>query len=335
MKKVAIEHISYVEAPEVLTSKELEAGFIKKFGFEEGFLETLTGVKERRVWEPGKSISDIATLSAKKCIEESGVDKNEIGCIINCSVSLDFGEPALAIVLHDNLGLNHKCMSFDISNACMGFTVAVNVIENMIKTNSIKYGLIVAGESSRDILLKTADKLCKEDANMDKLELSLAALTLGSGSVSMLLTDAENSRTGHIINGSAFLTDSHAWKLCVGDLDRSELRVKARDMIKEGVGVLKEMKEYSQKVIPNWSVDDVDLFIPHQVSDTHSNVLSNVTGIPYYKLYFTYPLLGNVGPASWPISLYLADKGLTLDNNHIGILSMGSGFTISCMSVLW
>ena len=336
-KNVAIKHISYVEGPNVLTSKEIcerIKNVLSVIGAGDDFIEHITGIYERRCWNEKLYISDIATLSVKKLLEEYDIDKNEIGCLVNCSVGLDFGEPTVSIVVHNNLTMPNSCFTFDIANACIGFTNAIEIVSNMIKLGQIKYGIVFAGENSKNIIDLTIESINKPDCDFDRFQRSFAALTLGSGSVAMLLGPAEEN--DHIIDKTLLTTDSRFWHHCKGSLGRTSLDVDASNMLKSGVDILKYIEQRTLTDFPQFNDDNIDIYIPHQVSNRHNQVLCDTTFVNINKLYVTFPYLGNIGPASWPISLYLAVKeGKIKKGDYVGICSMGSGFNCGVTGIKW
>ena len=73
--KVVLETIGYELAPVVVTSDELEERLetlYKKLHIAAGSLEALTGITERRWWEPHHSLSHSAAAAAKKALTRSG-----------------------------------------------------------------------------------------------------------------------------------------------------------------------------------------------------------------------------------------------------------------------
>jgi 3-oxoacyl-[acyl-carrier-protein] synthase-3 len=337
VNKIVIEKLSYVEAPNVMTSLEIESRFkdnMNRFGLPDNFLATISGVKERREWEEGFSVTDAAILSAKKLLMEYSIDPNEIGCIINSSVSRDYVEPTISVMAHNELKLNDRCINFDVNSACLGFSNSVNIISNMLQAKQINYGLIINGESSKRVLDLTTERLSNPNISLEDFMLEFATLTLGSGSVSMLLCREEDSKgNGHTIEESMFSVDSRFGMLCKGD--HSQMICNSHDMLKEGIYIVDKTWAICTKEFKKWN-NDIDLYIPHQVSMTHSKVLSKHTNTPLEKMELIFPTHGNIGPAAWPIALQIAEnKGRINKGSEIGILSMGSGFNCACMRVVW
>lgn len=334
---IVIEGLEYVEAPEIRTSKEIENKFkntVEKFGLPENFIEDVSGVSIRREWPEEVEVSDIALLSAKRLLERMDIDRSEIGIIINPSVSRNYVEPAISVIVHDKLKLNDRCINFDINSACLGFANAVHIVSSLLINKQIKYGLIVCGESSKRVVNLTIDRLNNTNISLEDFMLEFATLTLGSGSVSMLLCREEDSKhKNHIIMEQMFSVDSKHNMLCKGD--HNQMICNSHDMLKEGIFLVNKTWDICSKEFSEWN-DKIGRFFPHQVSMTHTKVLSKYTGIDINKMELIFPYLGNIGPAAWPIALVVAEKeGRLFDNMNIGILSMGSGFNCSCLRIKW
>ncbi len=103
----------------VITSAEIEDHLLpvyRKLKLPAGRLELMTGIKERRYWDPGTRPSDLCTTTANSLFENSNIKPSDIGIVIHASICRDFLEPATASVIHHNLKLNDSCILFDLSN---------------------------------------------------------------------------------------------------------------------------------------------------------------------------------------------------------------------------
>ena len=157
----ALVSIAHVDAPEVVTSAafdEILAETYVRVGAQPGLLESLAGIRERRWWPEGYQFTDAATAAGEKAIEAAGIRVEDIGLLIDTSVCRDRLEPSSAVTVHHNLDLPSWCLSFDLSNACLGFVNALQVAGNMIDSGQINYALIVDGEGSRLTQEKTLDR---------------------------------------------------------------------------------------------------------------------------------------------------------------------------------
>ena len=110
-------------APEVITSATLEdqlAAAWSTMGIAPGQLEQLTGVRERRWWPEGTSISEMAANACQKALESSHLPASIIGQLAYTGVCRESFEPATACSVAARLDLSRGTELFDISNACLG-----------------------------------------------------------------------------------------------------------------------------------------------------------------------------------------------------------------------
>ena len=163
-KNVCIESFGY-ELPEtVVTSQSLEervAPLYEKLNLSYGRFEMMTGIRERRFWDDEMAPSQASAIAGEKAKAESGIDKEDIECLLHTSVSRDFLEPSTASIVHDSLGLPSTATIFDISNACIGFVNGIVTLANMIELGQIKAGIVVGTETSTLVVDATIDIVCR------------------------------------------------------------------------------------------------------------------------------------------------------------------------------
>ena len=109
-KNVYIEGLAYHLPKNIVSSEDLEkrlAPVYDRLKLPFGRLEMMTGIKERRFWDKDVSPSQVASKAGELAVLNSGIDRVEIGCLINASVCRDFLEPATASLVHHNLSLIH------------------------------------------------------------------------------------------------------------------------------------------------------------------------------------------------------------------------------------
>jgi 3-oxoacyl-[acyl-carrier-protein] synthase III len=299
-----------------------------------GQIEGLTGIRERRLWEIGTRPSAVATRAARKAIEKAGIDTEEIGVLISTSVCKDYIEPSVASLVHNNLGLPSACLNFDVGNACLAFMNAINIIKMMIEAGQIKYGLIVDGEGSQDVIHSTVKILNQPESDLQTLYDHFATLTLGSGAAAMVVGRGDLSKTGHVINQSISRAATEYSGLCAGQ--RDSMITDAPTLLINGVNLAHKTWLLAEKTIENWSDATIDRYIPHQVSQRNMDSLNQKLGLNPEKHFLTFPFLANVGPAAIPITLAMAEEeDHVKKGDHVGLMGIGSGLNCTMMSVTW
>jgi 3-oxoacyl-[acyl-carrier-protein] synthase-3 len=336
-QNVAIESIAYELAPHRVTSSALEehlAATMQRLGIPPGRLEALSGIVERRFWDHGTMPSDVATGVAAKVIQQADIDPARIGCLISTSVCKDYIEPSVAALVHGNLHLKPHCMNYDIGNACLGFLNGMTSVGLMIEAGLIDYGLVVDGEGSQEVVMATIRRLQADGVQPHEFRDNFATLTLGSGAVAMLLCRKELSRSGHLLNGAVTLAATEHNRLCIGQPD--SMKTDASALLVAGVQLASDTWKQAAAELPHWSLDQIAVYIPHQVGTRHMASIAETLAIEPAKMHVNYQTLGNIGPAALPITLAMADEaGRLKPQDHIALLGIGSGLNCSMLSVRW
>ena len=336
-RNVAIEAVSYELPPLKVTSSELEHrlnGTTARLKLPLRAIEPLTGIAERRFWDPGTLVSDVAASVARKALRAAGIEGERIGVLINTSVSKDYLEPSMASLVHGDLGLPPECLNFDIANACLGFLNGIEVAGRMIEEGLVDYALLVDGESAGEIVESTIKRMAGLDVTAKDFWDNFATLTLGSVAVAMVMTHTRLSRTGHRVNGSVTLADTSQNRLCLGTSDW--MVTQSARLLKAGVELALKTWKVAAAQMPGWATESISHFICHQVGKPHLTALCDALGIDHQKCFLTFPEHGNVGPAAVPLTLALADEaGHIRQGDHVALMGIGSGLNVTMMSITW
>ncbi len=340
-KNVVLESYGYDLSDKFVKSSDIEdrlASLYGKLKLPEGRLELMTGISERRMWEPGTKPSDLSTTAAKKCLAKSKIPASEVDLLIHASVCRDFLEPATASVVHANLGLSRHAMIFDLSNACLGVINAIVVAGNMIESGQIKTALIVSGENGGPLLENTVDELLNNPTiDRKNIKKYIANLTIGSAATAIMITHKSLSPDSPEILGGAVETDSSANHLCRGDGNTHSLVMEtdSEELLKYGVA-LGQSTWQKAKTELSWDNSHVDFVLTHQVGTAHEKLSLESLELTKIKTFRTYPFLGNTGSSALPITLMMADeKGLIAKGDNVALLGIGSGLSSIMLGVKW
>lgn len=316
----------------VVTSAEMErglAGAMRRVRLPGGLLRRVAGVLERRQWGPGES-SDAATVSAGcRAMREAGVDPSQVGLMINTSVTRQHLEPSVAVRIHDGLGLPSSAINFDIANACLGFVTGMTMAAAMIESGQIDYALVVNGEDAGEVQANTLERLQRPELNRDSFMREFASLTLGSGAAVAVLGRLDQHPLGHRILGGVTRAATQFHRLCVGSVDG--MFTDARALLKEGLElVVSAWTEASTE----WRWSKMDRYITHQVSAVHTDSMVKAASLDRSRVPITYPCLGNIGPASIPITL-AQEQGTLSRGDRVLLMGVGSGLNTGFMEIAW
>ncbi|MCA9492580.1 MAG: 3-oxoacyl-ACP synthase III [Myxococcales bacterium] len=337
-ENTCIEAMGYVLPPHVMTSNQLEEAFrptLDRLGLPPGQLEKLSGVKERRWWDPGVQPSTVAAMAGERALENAGIPKEKVDCLINTSVCRDYLEPATASMAAGKMGLPRNAFCFDIANACLGFLNGIALAANMIELGQIKIALVVDGESSREPVSATIHRLNNPLSTADTFRDNFATLTLGSGAVAAVVMHKDLSKNKHKVNGVVMRSATEFNQLCLGN--PTEMKADPHGLLVHGVGLAVETWPYAADEF-GWKpgAPEVDEFVCHQVSLSHFTHTFQQLELPLEKALLTFPYLGNVGPASLPLTLALGEaQGRITKGKELCLFGVGSGLGCVVMSVSW
>lgn len=329
---VALLSVASALPSRVTTSEDIEerlAASLSRLRLRSGLLKRVAGVLERRNWAEGES-ADTATIAAgERALAEAGVRPDDVGLLINTSVTRKHLEPSVAVRLHHGLGLPSSAINFDVANACLGFVNGMSLAASMIESGQIRHAIVVNGEDADDIQVNTIERLLGEGIKRDDFLSEFATLTLGSGSAAAVLGRADEHPDGHRILGGVTRAATQFHDLCVGSAEG--MYTNAKELLKGGLDLVVSAWEEAKA---DWRWHDMDRYITHQVSSVHTNAILKAAKLDPARVPTTFPRFGNVGPASIPITL--VEQAPTLaKGDRVLLMGVGSGLNTAMMELAW
>jgi acyl-CoA:acyl-CoA alkyltransferase len=345
-QNVCLESIAYTLPEEIVTSEEIEARLdplYTRLRLPQGRLELMTGIRERRFWPPGMAISEKSIISAETAIAQSGIEKKHIGALLHGSVCRDFLEPATACGVHHALGLPRECAVYDLSNACLGLLNGAVQIANMIELGQIRAGVVVGTESGRALVENTIQQL-NGDVSLSRndIKLSVASLTIGSGSAAMVLCHKDLSRTGNRLLGGAMRANTDGCTLCHSGRDESAdtsmkplMWTDSETLMREGIALGKEAFCLFLEEL-NWRPNDIHKTFCHQVGKAHQKLLFDTLGLDQCIDFSTFEYLGNTGTVALPTAAAIGiEQGHVRPGENVALMGIGSGINVIILGVQW
>ena len=132
----AILSVTAVDAPIVVTSQSFDERLTETYdrtGVRPGMLSRRRRASRSAAGGPRTCPSSTPpSWPGRRRSPKSGVDKRRIALLIDSSVCREHLEPSKAVAVHHQLGLSSSCLTFDLSNACLGFVNAMQLAATMI-----------------------------------------------------------------------------------------------------------------------------------------------------------------------------------------------------------
>lgn len=289
------------------------------------WIRTRTGIAERRMagWEPTWYMGKMASLSA---ISKTGINPDDIGLIISCSVTPDFLTPSMASVIQYEIGAGNAA-AFDLNAACSGFVYALDTAKRFLETDSsLKYVLVVANEA----LSRFID-----------FEDRTTCILFGDGAAAAIVERSDKLFSSYLGFDGSGARSLYARSLKVApeiavesDFDDGFAEKKMQKLVQDGKAVYKFAVNALPKAFSlaaekvGLTKDDIDFFIPHQANVRIIETAAKKLGVSMDKFVITLDHYGNTSSASIPLALDEAiENGIIRRGQKIALIGFGAGLT--------
>ena len=126
--------------------KVVNEDFTKIVDTSDEWIKTRTGMSERFVSD-GEPTWYMGLMAAKAAIEKAGISVEDIGVIIDSSVSPDYYTPSMSCVIQGRLGAVNA-MTIDVNCACAGCVYGIDMAKRYLQSDeNIKYALVISNEN--------------------------------------------------------------------------------------------------------------------------------------------------------------------------------------------
>jgi 3-oxoacyl-[acyl-carrier-protein] synthase III len=327
-QKVFIRSVGRFLPERRLTNQDLE----KMVDTNDEWIVTRTGIRERRILDPGLGNSYMATRAAQECLQRVDVDASEVDAIIVATVTPDMFFPSTACLVQRNIGAD-KAWGFDLSAGCSGFVFALTTGAQMIEAGRYQKVLVIGS----DVMSSVIDY---EDRN--------TCILFGDGAGAVLLEPCPEPGFG-ILDfiqridgvGGDFLHMKAGGSLRPASLET--VQRKEHYVYQEGRQVFKfavtEMAEISARILERNGLTgaDLKLFIPHQANLRIIDASAKRMGIEPEKVVINIDRYANTTAGTIPLCLYdaLVEDHRLAKGDYLVMSAFGAGFTWGSILMRW
>ena len=310
----------------ILTNRDLE----KMVETSDEWIVSRSGIHERHVTDDQTATSDLASLAARRALEEAKISPEELDLIMVATATPDMVFPSTACLLQDILGAKNAA-HMDLVAACSGIVYGLSISDAIISSGRYRTILVIGAETLTKITDYQDRSTCvlfgdaagavilrptQEDRGV--LETYLG----GNGSLWRLL---------YMPAGGSRMPASHE----TVDKRLHTIKMSGNEVFKAAV---KAMGDAALKVLQQAGLtsQDVDLMIPHQANIRIIRATAKRIHLPIERVYINIDRYGNTSAASIPLALDEARrKGLGKKGDIWLLVAFGGGFTWGSVLIRW
>ncbi len=319
-------------------SKETYSGNLDRALAKINALFRLSGSEERRVLNDDEKAVPLMREAFEKALAEANWKREDIELLIYVGVGRGFMEPGGSYIIAQAFGIpNAHC--FDLVDACMSWTRAMQLVDNFFKLNSYKKAMIINGEFNWQLYGYPQLLSLRQE---DQIEYTFPAYTIGEATTVTLLSNEPSNPWEFHFQSRTDLAD-----LCTIPSNKFEL---FSDFPSERIGKngpltftsygldlhtkggLEVIKVFNELTIPK---EEIKIIFPHASSSKAWHKFGEVIGMSHL-IYHIYPKTGNLVSASVPAAMALAIENGQLKRGDRVVCWVGSaGMSFASVSFIY
>ncbi|MGP1939517.1 MAG: beta-ketoacyl-ACP synthase III [Arsenophonus sp. ET-DL9-MAG3] len=295
---------------QIRTNADLE----KMVDTSDEWITTRTGIKERRIATKRDNASTMGAKAAQKALAIAGIMADEIDLIIVATTSSTYAFPSTACQIQQILGIKN-CAAFDVAAACAGFTHALSISDQFIKTGMMKKALVIGSDvlsrvldpNDRSTLILFGDAAgaivvgCSQEPGI------LSTHLYANGNYGDLLTLRHQEYSKYLEPTYITMSGNEIFKIAVNKL----------------TNIVNETLEKN-----SLDKSQLDWLIPHQANLRIIQATAKKLAIPIDKIIITLDKHGNTSAASVPTAFDEAIRDGRIKRGQMVLLeAFGGGFT--------
>lgn len=290
-----------------------------------------TGISERRKIANSDNASDLGLRAALLAIDQLDFDARRLTHVIVATCTPDYLTPSTASMIAGEINAG-PVMAFDINAACTGFIYGLSICRS-----------ILAAEPDAQIMFICVEALTRRLNWQDRSTCvlfgdgSVAALLNSSEqgsifSVADLLCESDGAQKDLIVIGGGTASHMQPGDQITGDFF---LQMQGRETYKHAVrNIVNVCREILDR--NHLSIQDVNLFIPHQANLRIIEAVGTRLEIPMDRVFTNVSLYGNTSAASIPIAIAEARAQNRIKTGDLILISaFGAGLTWGAGLLRW
>ncbi|QFI54666.1 beta-ketoacyl-ACP synthase III [Aeromonas simiae] len=274
-----------------------------------------TGIRERHIADEGDTVASLGYQAALRALDAAGLTPDDLDMIVLGTTSAENAFPAAACELQAMLGVT-GIPAFDVAAACAGFTYALSIADQFVKSGAARNVLVVGA----DVLSRMCDPTDRG---------TIILFGDGAGAVVIGRSDTPGILSTHLHADGRYgdlLKLPQPRRGMTGSEMEAYMYMKGNDVFKVAVTRLSELVTETLAA-SGVEPSELDWLVPHQANYRIINATAKKLGMSLDKVVLTLDKHGNTSAASVPIALDEGVRDGRIQRGQLVLLeAFGGGF---------
>jgi 3-oxoacyl-[acyl-carrier-protein] synthase-3 len=310
----------------ILTNADLA----KKVDTNDDWIQSMTGIRERRIASSEQTTASLATDAAIQALEVARLNPSEVDLIILATSSPEHVFPATACLVQDRLGASNAG-AFDLLAACSGFIFALNVATQAIRSGSLKNVLVIGSETLSRLVDWSDRNTCVLFGDGAGAFVLQAGEEPGGVISSVMRSDGSGGDLLCVPAGGSFAPAS----LETGTTGKHFIKMNGREVFRFATRVMAQATQEAVSAA-GMTLEDIQLFIPHQANRRIIETALRSLNVSMDRCVVNIDRYGNTSTASIPIATCEAIRdGRLKAGDKLVMVGFGAGLTWGAALAIW
>ncbi len=340
-------------------SKRVDNADLEKQGYDSEWIRQRTGILSRFHVAPHESTGDMALRASEMCLKNANLQAEEIDLVIVGTITPDHFAPGTANIIQAKLGC--RGAAFDLNAACSGFIFSLITASQFLATGCFRRALVIGadavttltnpddkktfplfGDGAGAVIIEKVNQVSESNLNHQR------NFNLPSGNPASSALHGTSERLPGVLAfrlasegelGQALLIPGGGSRM---PFSQQTLDEKQNFLVMDGRTVFKWAVRLIPEIVGEMlfhsglSLDEIDLFIPHQANQRIIDAAVETLNIDRRKVFVNLEKYGNTSAASIPIALHEAvEQGRIKAGSHVLMVGFGAGLAWGACLMRW
>jgi 3-oxoacyl-[acyl-carrier-protein] synthase III len=282
----------------------------------DGWIESRTGIRERRHAAVGERLSALAATAGSRALRKAGIAAEEVDLVVVATTTPDDLLPNAAPLVAHALGIP-TAGAFDVGAACTGFVAALGAAAGQVESGRSETTLVIGA----DLMSRVVDPGDRD-----------TSVLFGDGAGAAVVT----CKPGHgRIGPSVLRSDGAAGDLVAIPRADGVVRMDGRETFRRAIACLTDSSREAAE-LAGLALADIDLFVYHQANGRILRAVGERLGLEQDRVVDCIGRYGNTSAATVPIALCeAAGERRLFPGARVVLGAFGSGLTWGATVVEW